>query len=105
MQALMLTELMTHVDPLLDRRLTPRVKLTCPMGGRIPSLNLSVTMVECSDGGFSTRSQRHLPIGSLYDFNFTTSDHKQIDVTARVVHSLRASSSTRPLFFTGFAKG
>ena len=92
-----------HPLPVADRRKTPRVTLVCPLLGRIPSLNLSVTMTESSETGFSIQSPCHLSIGAVYELRFIIGTNRQITMTARVVHSLRNGASTVPLFLVGFA--
>jgi hypothetical protein len=72
------------------------------MHGRIPSLDVTVTIREVSLGGLSMQTPFAFPVGAVHDFSLTLGDDSSVDLRGRVVYCREvASAEVEPVYITG----
>jgi hypothetical protein len=80
--------------PFQSRRRHPRVEVLGEIEGRRVPLDISITMRDLSQGGFSAESSTPFPPGTSHHFRFTAPAHgSEVSVEATAVHCRLASAS------------
>jgi hypothetical protein len=88
-------------DPTLDRRNSPRLEVLGRIRGELHALDMPVTLLNLSDGGFLMQAAVWFTLGGTHEFRFTVTGHPPIVLNARVVHALAASSGGQLTYVVG----
>ena len=75
-----------------ERRKSLRVEVLGRIHGEMVLLDVPITLLDLSQGGFSMQTTSDFPIGAMHTFRFTSSNRVAIVLHARIVHTLRTSS-------------
>jgi len=87
----------------VQRRRYPRLEVSARIHGHDVPLNIPITVLDISQGGVAIETDMTFPIGELHEFRFTPVMGEPLVISARVVHSLRATGLTgAPCYFSGF---
>jgi hypothetical protein len=90
----------TPVTP--ERRQNPRLEILGRVHGRLIPLNVPVTMLEISLGGFSIETGIPFAAGEVHEFQLTSDQRPEAVISAKVIHSLRATAPNGSLrYVTG----
>ncbi len=84
-----------------DRRTSVRVEVLGRIDGEIAALDLPVTLLNLSAGGFLMRVPVEMTIGGSHDFRLSVANQDPILVSARVVHSITATVGGVVTFVVG----
>jgi hypothetical protein len=88
----------------IERRKAPRKAVRGRGPAQLLSLNLPVTVIQISLGGFQIRTSFVFLVDSVHVFRFQLGDGSAVDVSARVIHCLpRVTNAGAPVYVTGLA--
>jgi hypothetical protein len=77
---------------LVDRRRSPRLEVLEGIQGKLRPMDIPLTLLNLSDGGFMMQVPHQFQIGDVHEFRFTLGNGEPIVLSARVIHKMRASA-------------
>jgi len=93
-----------HVEPdaqAFDRRESPRLEVLERVQGELRALEMPVALLNLSRGGFMMQSPIAFIVGGSHDVRFTAAGKEPILLSARVIHTMRATASGSASYMVG----
>jgi hypothetical protein len=84
-----------------ERRRYPRLEILGRVRGSIRPLDVPITLLNLSLGGFLMQTPMQYQIGETHEFQFTMAQKDPIVVRARIAHAMRVTVEHGPLFLFG----
>lgn len=91
----------TIVSPTTERRRYPRVEILGRIKGVVRPLDVSITLLNLSLGGFLMQTPMEYRVGEIHEFQFTMAEKEPLIVRARIAHAMRATVDHKPLYLFG----
>ena len=85
----------------LERRRYPRIEILGRIEGVVRPLDVPITLLNLSLGGFLMQTHVEYHVGQIHEFQFTMSKKNPIIVRARIAHAMRATVDHKPIFLFG----
>jgi hypothetical protein len=85
----------------LDRRRSARLEVLGRIQGELRALDLPITVLNVSQGGFLMQAPLDFPLGGSHDFRFTAPGREPIVLTAHVVHVMSAIGAGSATYLLG----
>jgi hypothetical protein len=87
-----------------NRRRFPRLQVLGLVDGYLMPLDVPLTVIELSTGGFSVRGSTAFPPGARHHFRFTTGQDREVTIDATAVHCrlVQADAPGTLAYVTGF---
>lgn len=87
-----------------NRRRFPRLQVLGLVDGYLLPLDVPLTVIELSSGGFSVRGATPFPPGARHHFRFTTGQNQEVTIDATAVHCrlAQADSTGGVAYVSGF---
>jgi PilZ domain len=84
-----------------ERRRYPRIEILGRVRGSIRPLDVPITLLNLSLGGFLMQTPMQYQIGETHEFQFTMAQKDPVVVRARIAHAMRVTVDHGPLFLFG----
>jgi Tfp pilus assembly protein PilZ len=84
-----------------ERRRYPRIEILGRVHGSVRPLNVSITLLNLSLGGFLMQTPMQYHIGETHEFQFTMAEQNPVVVRARIAHAMRVTVQHDPLYLFG----
>ena len=84
-----------------ERRRYPRIEILGRVRGSVRPLDVPITLLNLSLGGFLMQTPMEYQIGETHEFQFTMGQKDPIVVRARIAHAMRVTVDHGPLFLFG----
>src|SRR5437764_14289305 len=75
-----------------ERRRSPRIELVEHIHGQLTPLDVPITLLNMSQGGFLLQAPQTFPIGEIHEFRFSPAPGDRVVLRARIVHAMRATA-------------
>jgi hypothetical protein len=92
---------MDQPEKAIERRRSPRVEVLDRLQGHVRPLELPIALLNLSLEGFLMQASTDYPRGEIYEFRFSMADHDPIVLSARVVHTMRATAGPVASYLIG----
>jgi PilZ domain-containing protein len=89
------------VTSTLERRRYPRIEILGRIRGAVRPLDVPITLLNLSLGGFLMQTPMQYQIGETHEFQFTMAQKDPIVVRARIAHAMRVTVEHGPLYLFG----
>jgi hypothetical protein len=84
-----------------ERRRYPRIEILGRIRGSVRPLDVPITLLNLSLGGFLMQTPMQYQIGETHEFQFTMGQNDPIVVLARIAHAMRVTVDHGPLYLFG----
>jgi Tfp pilus assembly protein PilZ len=91
----------TTVSSTPERRRYPRIEILGRVRGAVRPLDVQITMLNLSLGGFLMQTPMQYQIGETHEFQLTMAQKDPIVVRARIAHAMPVTVEHGPLFLFG----
>jgi hypothetical protein len=91
----------TIVNPTTERRRYPRLEILGRIKGVVRPLDVPITLLNLSLGGFLMQTPMEYRVGEIHEFQFTMGDKEPLIVRARIAHAMRATVDHEPVYLFG----
>jgi hypothetical protein len=88
-------------SPTTERRRYPRIEILGRVKGVVRPLDVSITLLNLSLGGFLMQTPIEYRVGEIHEFQFTMVEKEPLIVRARIAHAMRATVDHKPLYLFG----
>lgn len=85
----------------IERRQYPRLEILGRIKGVVRPLDVSITLLNLSLGGFLMQTPMEYHVGEIHEFQFTMDDKEPLIVRARIAHAMRATVDHEPVYLFG----
>ena len=85
----------------IERRRYPRIEILGRVKGVVRPLDVQITLLNLSLGGFLMQTPNEYHDGETHEFQLTMAQTDPIVVRARIAHVMRVTVEHRPLFLCG----
>jgi PilZ domain len=89
------------VSPSTERRRYPRIEIMGRIQGAIRPLDVQITLLNLSLGGFLMQTSEPYQVGEIHEFQLTMTQKEPFIVRARIAHTIRVTIDHRPLYLFG----
>jgi len=89
------------VNPNPERRRYPRIEILGRIKGVVRPLDVPITLLNLSLGGFLMQTPMEYRIGEIHEFQFTMGDKEPLIVRARIAHAIRATVDHEAVYLFG----
>ena len=89
------------MSPTIERRRYPRIEILGRIKGVVKPLDVPITLLNLSLGGFLMQTPMEYHIGEIHEFQFTMGEKEPLIVRARIAHAMRATVEHKPLYLFG----
>ncbi len=79
----------------VERRRFPRIEIIEHIQGHVVPLNMQVAVIDMSLGGLCIQTTDRFPIGAILNLHLTVDGGTTLNISARVVRSLRTDGTNR----------
>ena len=84
-----------------ERRRYPRVEILGRIKGVVRPLDVPITLLNLSLGGFLMQTPMEYRVGEIHEFQFTMGDKEPLIVRARIAHTMRATVDHEAVYLFG----
>ena len=84
-----------------ERRRSPRLEVLAEIHGHVIALDVHITLLNISQGGFLMQAPVNFPVGAIHDFRFTARHREPVVLPARIVHAVRATAGGTASYVMG----
>jgi len=84
-----------------ERRRYPRIEILGRVHGSVRPLDVPITLLNLSLGGFLMQTPMQYQIGETHEFQLTMAQKDPIVVRARIAHAMRVTVEHGPLYLFG----
>jgi len=85
----------------IERRRYPRIEILGRVKGVVRPLDVQITLLNLSLGGFLMQTPNEYHLGETHEFQLTMAQTDPIVVSARIAHVMRVTVEHKPLFLCG----
>jgi PilZ domain-containing protein len=89
------------VIPDTERRRFPRIEILGRIQGKIRPLDVPITLLNLSLGGFLMQTTTEYRVGEIHEFQLTMHRRDPIMLRARIAHAMRVTAEGGPLYLFG----
>jgi len=89
------------VSATTERRRYPRIEILGRIEGVIRPLDVPITLLNLSLGGFLMQTPMEYHVGEIHEFQFTMSKMDPIVARARIAHAMRVTVDHQPVYLFG----
>jgi len=84
-----------------ERRRHPRIEILGRIKGAVRPLDVPITLLNLSLGGFLMQTPKEYRVGEIHEFQFTMGRKAPLVVRARIAHAMRATVDHKPVYLLG----
>ena len=84
-----------------ERRRHPRIEILGRIKGAVRPLDVPITLLNLSLGGFLMQTPKEYHVGEIHEFQFTMGKKEPLVVRARIAHAMRATVDHKPVYLLG----
>jgi hypothetical protein len=85
----------------IERRRYPRLEILGRIKGVVRPLDVPITLLNLSLGGFLMQTPMEYHVGEIHEFQFTMGDKEPLILRARIAHAMRATVDHEPVYLFG----